>query len=291
MAQMPKNPLVATVVDPHERPRLDAAASGRFRSLHRDTVHEAIRAVRERPVNAVLLSPRRLSAAQMAGVATLVKGFPGVPAVAVLSEHDGLSSERLLEMGACGIRRAVDLSAREGWRELRELVADPASPTGSRILSEVIPALGTPTPDCQYFFEGLVRLAPGIATVRRLARRLGVTPSTLMSRFFRAELPSPKRYLAAVRLVYAAGLLATPGLSIADVAYRLEYSSPQSFGRHLRTVLGVTAVEFRRRFPFDVALEDLVARLIVPYRQRFSQFRPLDNGVTDPGYPWPRSFR
>jgi AraC-like DNA-binding protein len=227
----------------------------------------------------------------MAGVASLVKGFPGVPAVAVLSRHDGVSSERLLEMGACGIRRAVDLSDREGWRELRELVTDPASPAGSQILSEVIPALGIPTPDCQYFFEGLVRLAPGVTTVRKLAGRFGVAPSTLMSRFFRAELPSPKRYLASVRLVYASGMLEAPGLSLADVAYRLEYSSPQSFGRHLRTVLGVTAAEFRRRFPFRVVLEDFVARLIVPYRKRFRQFRPLDNGVTDPGHPWSRSYR
>lgn len=291
MGQRLSDLVVATVLDPQERPRLDAAASGRFRSLHTDTVHDVIRAVRERPVNAVLLSPRRVSSTQMAGVASLVQGFPGVPTVAVLSRHDGESSERLLELGACGIRRAVDLSAREGWRELRELVADPASPTGSRILARAIPALGAPSPDCQQFFEGLIRLAPAVTTVRKLASRLGATPSTLMSRFFRAKMPSPKRYLAAVRLVYAAGLLETPGLSIADVSYRLEFSSPQSFGRHLRTALGVTAAEFRRRFSFDVALEDFVARLIIPYRHRFRQFRPLDNGVTDPGHPWSRSHR
>jgi AraC-like DNA-binding protein len=214
-----------------------------------------------------------------------------VPTVAVLSRHDGRSSERLLELGACGVRRVVDLSHREGWRELRELVEDPASPTGSRILARTIPALGAPSPDCQYFFESLIRLAPGMTTVRKLASRLRVMPSTLMSRFFRAGIPSPKRYLAAVRLVYAAGLLETPGLSIADVSYRLEYSSPQSFGRHLRTALGVTAAEFRQRCSFDVSLTDFVARLIVPYRECFRHLRPLDNGVTDLGHVWLRSRR
>ncbi len=110
--------------------------------------------------------------------------------------------------------------------------------------------------------------------------------STFMSRFFRARLPSPKRYLAAVRLVYASGLLESPGLSIADVAYRLEYSSPQSFSRHLRTALGVTAGEFRGRYAFGVALDDFISRLIVPFRQRFRTFQPLDSGVGDHGHDW-----
>ena len=74
--------VVATVMDPLERPWLDAAATGRFRSVHADTVHEAIRAVRERPVSAVLLSPRRVRTCELGGVSSLIKGFPGVPAVA-----------------------------------------------------------------------------------------------------------------------------------------------------------------------------------------------------------------
>jgi AraC-like DNA-binding protein len=104
-----------------------------------------------------------------------------------------------------------------------------------------------------------------------------------MSRFFRAGVPSPKRYLAAVRVVYAAWYLEEPARSVADVAYVLEYSSPQSFGRHLRTVLGVTAVEFRRRFPFQTALEDFLVRLVLPNRSRFRTFRPFANGVRDLG--------
>lgn len=281
-----KGAVVATVMDPAERQRLDAAATGRFRSIHADTVYEAIRAVRERPVSAVLLSPRQVRACELGGVSSLVKGFPGVPAVAVLSRHDSTSSERLLALGACGVRKAVDLSGPGGWRELRDLVADPTSPTGSRILAGVIPALGRPSEDCRHFFEGLIRLAPAVSTARDLSVRLGVRSSTLMSRFLRAGAPSPKRYLAAVRLVYAAGLLESPGLSIVDVAYRLEYSSSQSFGRHIRTALGVTAAEFRRRYPFAAALDDFVARLIIPYRSGFRHLRPLEHGVADHGHRW-----
>jgi AraC-like DNA-binding protein len=279
----PARTLVATLLDPTERPRLDVAAEGRFATVHANTLPETLRTVRRNRVSAVLVSPSRIAREQLPGVARLVRGFPGIPTVAVLSRHDAVASERLLELGACGVRRMIDLGAREGWVRLRELLARPTGVTESLILSRVAPALGDAAVECRRFFEVLVRLAPGVTTVRSLARRVGVGASTFMSRFFRAGMPSPKRYLSAVRLVYAAGLLESPGLSVADVAYRLEYSSPQSFGRHLRTVLGVTAGEFRQRYPFDAALDDFIARLIVPFRPGFRTFRPLQNGVGDLG--------
>src|SRR5205809_476198 len=127
------------------------------------------------------------------------------------------------------------------------------------------------------------RPSPVLSTVRRLARHLRICSSTLMSRFYRANLPSPKTYLAGMRLVHAAYLFSNPGLSVADVAYRLDYSSPQSFGRHLKAMLGVTAGEFRRRFPFDVSLERYVDLLITPYRETLRAFCPLNAGLWDQG--------
>ena len=129
----------------------------------------------------------------------------------------------------------------------------------------------------------MIRLAPELPTVTALAQQLSVRPSTLMSRFARAGLPSPKNYLAAVRLLHAAFLFETAGLSVADVAYRLEYSSPQSFGRHLRAMLGLTALEFRRRFPFPVALERFVDLMMAPYREVWRTFHPLAAGSGESG--------
>jgi AraC-like DNA-binding protein len=278
--------VVATVIEPENRARLDAATQGCFHALHTESLRDAIRVVRERPVRAVLVSPGRLQREQVAGVAALVRSFPAVPTVAVVARHDASSSQRLLELGASGVSRVVDLCGREGWHQLRELVAEPSSPTGARILGRVMPALGDPSLDCRRFFDVMVRFAPGMPSVRSLARYLRVPPSTFMSRFFRAGLISPKRYLAATRLVYAAALFETSGFSIADVAYRLEYSSPQSLGRHLRAVAGLTANEFRRRYPFGKALDDYVSRLIVPFRGTFRTFHPLQTGVADFGHRW-----
>jgi AraC-like DNA-binding protein len=275
---------VATVLEPAMRTRLDAAAQGYFAAVHTDSLPAAVRAVRERPMHAVLLSPRVVGHDQLAAVGTLIARFPGVPAVAIVAEHDPVSSERLLQLGVCGVRRLVDVSARDGWHKLRALVTQPGGHTAARILGAVIPALGSPSPECWQFFELLVRIAPGVCTVRALARALRVRPSTFMSRFLRAALPSPKRYLAATRLLYAAALLEIPGFSVADAAYRLEYSSPQSFGRHVRAILGATASEFRRRYTLTVALDDYVNRLIAPYRAAFRGFNPLHHGVSETGH-------
>ena len=148
-----------------------------------------------------------------------------------------------------------------------------------------MPELGEPPPseETRLFFEAVARLAPALSTVRSLARHLRVQPSTLMSRFHRAGIPSPKSYLAGMRLLHAAFLFQNPGLSVSDVAYRMDYSSPQSFGRHLRAVLGVTAGEFRRRFPFDVALARYIDLLVTPYREALRAFHPFNAGSWDQG--------
>lgn len=275
---------VATVLEPSDRARVDAAAGGRVTTIHAESVPDAIRAVRERPVQAVLLSPTHVPREHVPSVAALVRAFPGVQAVAVVSRHDPSAAERLLALGASGIHTLLDLTRREGWGELRETLCHPTSPATAAILGQVMPDLADASPDCRLWFETMIRLAPGTPTVRRLCERLGVHPSSFVSRFFRAALPSPKRYLAAVRLLYVAALLESRGLSVADAAYRLEYSSPQSFGRHLRTVTGLTASEFRRSMPLPRALADFRARLLHPYRAVLRAFHPLEpQGSVAPG--------
>lgn len=266
---------VAAVLLPGERPRVDAAGSGCFAVLHRDTIPDAVRVVRERSVDAVLVSVHRCGPEQMEAVGHLVREFPGIPTVALLSQHDPGSTEMLLRLGASGVRQVVDVTSPSGWNRLRTVVGQPATRAVSRIQAPILKALEHAPPDSRLFIEAMIRLAPDTPTVTALAERLYVRPSTLMSRFARAGLPSPKNYLAAIRLLHAAHLFEASGLSVADVAYRLEYSSPQSFGRHLRAMLGVTALEFRRRFPFPVALERFVDLMIEPYREVWREFHPM----------------
>lgn len=283
---------VCTLLPPSERHRFEAVGDGCFVSVHADSCREVLSAARRRRVDAIVLSVHRCGGNDLPAVARLVREFPAIPAVALVSRHDHHATETLLRLGASGVRAAVDCTEASGWRRLRDLVGQPASPVAARILQQLIPALGDEIPeDARLFFEALTRLAPVLRTVRALARHLRIAPSTLMSRFLRAALPSPKTYLAGMRLVHASDLFRNPGLSVADVAYRLDFSSPQSFSRHLKAMLGVTAGEYRRRFPFEVALARYVDLLITPHRETFRAFRPINVGVGDQGSDAATVFR
>ena len=268
-------PVIAAVLRPEERSRVEAAGTGWFSLVHRESIPDAIRAVRERPVDAVLLSVHQCGDRAMDALPALVSGFPGIPTVALVSRHDSRGSEALLQLGAGGVRQVIDVTGPDGWQRLRQVLGQTATRDAARIQGPVLLALGPIAPDAQLFFEVLIRLAPDLSTARQLADRLGVRCTTLMSRFMRADLPSPKSYLAAMRLLHATLLFERPGHTIADVAYRLDYSSPQSFGRHVRALLGITSSELRRRFPFERALERFVLLMVQPYRDAWAGFRPL----------------
>lgn len=274
VASATRPPLVAAVLRPDERTRVEAAGTGWFSLLHGETIPDAIRSVRERPVDAVLVSVHRCSR-ELEALDHLVRGFPGIPTVALISRHDAEGTEALLHLGASGVRQVVDVTGPEGWHRLRQVLGQPVTRDVARIQQPVLLALGEVPPDTRLFFEALIRLAPDIPTARQLADRVGVRCTTLMSRFGRAGLPSPKSYLAAMRLVHAALFFERPGYTVADVAYRLDYSSPQSFGRHVRALLGITTSELRRRFPFEQAVTRFIEMMVVPYREVWPQFRPL----------------
>jgi AraC-like DNA-binding protein len=274
---------VATVLTPAERPRVDAAGEGLYRAIHRDTVEDVIRDLKERRAGAVLVSVSRCCDSQAtARMATVVREFPRVPAVVLLTQFESDSAHAVLALGRCGISQLVDVRQPTGWRDLRTaLMADRGDEIRRLALSQLSTDLAGAPEDCWRFFESIFGSGTGVSTIRTLARQLSVLPSTLMSRFFRAGLPAPKRYLTFARLVRAARLFENPGLSIANVANHLDYSSPQSFGRHVRTLINMTALEFRQRYDGEGMLHYFREQLVLPYAITLRQFRPL---VAQPGW-------
>ena len=274
----PLTPTVAAVLDPQERSRVDAAGSGCFVLIHRESVRDAIRVVRERPVDAILVSVRRCAGEAPALLEQFSRAFPAIPTVALVTQREPGDAEALLRLGATGVRQVVDATDPSGWRRLREVLGAPPTERSLAVLVPVLAALGPLQAGSRRFWEELIRSAPHTTTVRRLARRLAITPSTFVSRFVRAGLPSPKDHLVAVRLCHAAKLFDEGDLTVADVAYRLDYASPQSFGRHLRVVLGITPSEFRSRYPFCVVLDRFLDRMVRPHAEVWRTFKPLAPG-------------
>lgn len=279
MSHEPKSnadlPPIATLLTPEERLRVDAAGEGYYRALHRETVDDVIRDLKSRQVHAVLVSVSCASKFTTR-VASLVREFPRIPAVALLSEFELRTPQAVLALGQCGIKRLIDVRHAAGWRELRgALMADTGDAGHRSVLGQLAIDLAGAPNDCWHFFETIFTCSPRLGNVRLLARHLDVTASTLMSRFFRAGVPTPKRYLATARLVRAARLFENSGFSIANVANHLDYSSPQSFGRHVRTLLDITAGEFRERYDSASMFAKFRADLIIPYVEELHTLKPL----------------
>jgi AraC-like DNA-binding protein len=264
------------MLTPTERIRVDAAGEGSYRALHRDTVAELVQDLKSNRASAVVLSLTRCDQYSRAGVAALVREFPRVPTVALLTQLDRSTPHTMLSLGSTGVRQLVDVRDADGWRELRSyLLAARGEDIQREALSRLALDLTGVPPDCWRFFEALFSMPGRVATVRVLSRRLDVVPSTLMSRFFRAELPAPKQYLALARLVRAARLFENPGFSVANVSNHLDYSSPQSFGRHVRTLMHMTAVQFRDQFDGEGMLQNFRDTLVLPHLDKLRQLRPL----------------
>ena len=267
---------VVTVLTPTERTRLDAAGAGLYQSIHRDSIDDVIRDVRESRAAAVVLSVNYCERNSTEPVATMVREFPRVPTLALLSELGPRTPQTLLSLGSTGVRRLIDVRDAAGWRSLRSALSDERGNSIQRVaLRRLADDLADATPDCWRFFESLFLCPSWMSTTRELAERLDVLPSTLMSRFFRARIPAPKRYLAMARLVRAAHLFENRGFSVANVANHLEYSSPQSFGRHVRAMLGVPPLEFRDQFDGERMLERFRADLVLPYIDQLKHLAPL----------------
>jgi AraC-like DNA-binding protein len=277
-ATAPAEPLthVTTVLTPAERIRVDAAGEGLYRSIHRDSVDDVMRDVRDARAAAVVLSVSYCERSPSEPVATMVREFPRVPTLALLSELGPRTPQTLLSLGTSGVRRLIDVRDGSGWRLLRSALTDECGNTVQRFaLGRLAQDLEGASPDCWRFFQALFLSPPSVCTVRKLARSLGILPSTLMSRFFRACLPAPKRFLAMARLVRAARLFENRGFSVANVANHLEYSSPQSFGRHVRTILHLTAVEFRDRYDSAAMLDRFREELVLPHVAALRRLSPL----------------
>lgn len=270
------SPVIATVLGHDDRHRVDAAGEGLYRVRHVDRPEELLPLLRRGGADVVLVGMDRCDASVPKTLARLAREFPRVPAVAILSADTPGATPAALAMGQAGVRRIVDVRTPGGWHALRHLLAQERQGMAERRMAatvrEVLPGAHE---DLRRFFDVLIDGAEKVRTVRQLSARLGVRAPSLTSRFFRAGIPAPKRFLAMARLIRAAALLENPGMSIAQAAYRLGYSSPQCFNRHVRRWTGTSAYRFRHAHGLDGMLRHFRDVLLVPHREALQALRPL----------------
>jgi hypothetical protein len=287
---MPARMLVSTMLTAPERSRVDAAGTGAYDVVHRDSIEEVVGDVRARRARAVVVSVaccQPPDIARLEGrIATIVRDFPRVTALALLSEPTTNAPSALLLLGRSGIRTLVDARRPDGWRVLRDALTE-RSAIGTDIVSSAVAQLTTDLydvpADCRRFFLALFPASETLTTVAQLGRALDVLPSTLISRFARCGLPSPKIYLSWARFVCAAALFEDPGVSLSAGATALEYSSPQAFSRHLQLHLRLTVSAFRRTYNGATMLERFRHDLVLRHLASLRTFRPVMGARTRGG--------
>src|SRR5438067_1972607 len=114
---------VSTMLTPTERIRVDAAGEGSYRAMHRDSVAEVVHDIRTSRVGAVLVSVARCDQRSKHGVAALVREFPRIPTVALLTQLDRQTPLAMMSLAPTGIRQLVDVREPDGWRGLRALLS------------------------------------------------------------------------------------------------------------------------------------------------------------------------
>lgn len=282
--------LVSTILTAAEQRRVDAIGADRYDVVHRASVDQVMEDVRSRWARGVIISVARCHSADTASlegtVARIVRDFPHVATIALLSEATAAAAPALLLLGRSGIRTVADTRWPEGWRTLRDALETRAAALDIAVAAaaQLAADLHDASTDCRRFFLTLFAMEHHVGRVRELARLLAVVPSTLISRFARSALPSPKTYLAWARLVRAAALLEQPGVSIAAMVAALDYSSPQAFTRHLRLFLGLTPPTFRESYRGRTMFDRFRQELVLPHLATLNRFRPLvGSGAGGPG--------
>lgn len=108
-----------------------------------------------------------------------------------------------------------------------------------------------------------------------VALALGIVETTMNSRFVRAGLPSPSVLLARARLIRIGQLITTGGFSVSDASMITRWGSPQSLGRHIRAVRGITAREFAYQFEMQGEVASYLKQLVDPHIKTWRIFDPF----------------
>src|SRR3954466_9115509 len=100
---------VSTFLTPAERMRVDAAGEGSYRAIHRDDVAELVGDIKAKRADAVLVSVARCEGPMQPRISAMVREFPRVSTVALVSTASPDAPRVALSLGSSGITQLVDV--------------------------------------------------------------------------------------------------------------------------------------------------------------------------------------
>ena len=265
---------IVTLLEPPLRSRIESAVRERVQVVHANDLPAASSFGNRNELGTLLVSPSMAKPGWNEVLKEFLISRPGFVAVAIIRDDAIPVPDVILRLGTCGVQAILNLSRPRDWEKLRSIVNEPNGEAAATIVEHFRPILGAIGEDAERFFLYLIRWCPNITSVRQLSRKMSVNPQTLTSRFCRARLPSVKFYLAAFRLLHATFILRERRSSIANASSLLFYSSPQSFSRHVKSFLGVSASNLKDLHGFEGLLRNVLDRLFLPHQSELRTLRP-----------------
>lgn len=263
--------LVLAAVSDIQYQRLRGAVGPDFVLARAPTWDDALETIRGRPVEIAVVDPM-LGGAKGREVERLRVLFPSLPLILYMPALTAELVPVLLTMGKCGIEQVVMSGTEDHPQRLRAMLADQrAHASSQRLFDQLNVALAALPNELRWVLENTLRTPGAVQTIQQMAAQARVDRGTCTRWFARAGLPSPRKILAAARVLYAHRLLQDPGFTIEDVAERLGYAQAKTLQQHARNYLGLTAGEMRLSLTPDEAIAVIVRDFLTPARRRAAE--------------------
>ena len=256
--------LVLAAVPDIQFHKLRRAVAARFVVAHARSWDVVLSAIRSRPVEIAVVDPLLSGEPRGQEIERLRVLFPSLPLI-LYSALTPQVAAVLLGLGQRGIRHVVFARFDDHPARLREVIESEEMHAASHQLLGQLAAALEPLPrEMRWVLEEVLRTPGEVQTIQQVAARARVDRGTCARWFARAGLPSPRHFLAAMRVLYAHRLLQDPGFTIEDVAERLGYAQAKTLQQHARTYLGLTAGEMRLSLTPDDAAHRILDRFLAP---------------------------
>jgi AraC-like DNA-binding protein len=276
------------LVVPADRPTLAAWVTPREHSVLVARVADRVTLVPSRDVAAIreafatgrahgaIVSAALLDPAYTIQLAQLHRAFPHLPLVGLVTQDaEEPVVSRAGALGRLGAESVADLRMGQGgWAPFNKALDRMPTPVVLRATALVQEALGTDVTEGWLRFIAAAFLGDAVM-VRDIALQGGAHPSAFTGRFYRAKLPSPRRYIEMGFIARFAYLAETTSWSVHAIARSIEASSPQSLGRMIKRLTGLSPVQWRLENGLASVLADFSTRLIKAHLRALRHFDPF----------------
>ena len=220
-------------------------------------------AIREQPVDLIVLDPRTSGGIELGQARELLAMHPTLPVV-VYTTLAADSMQATVMLAKLGVQHVVLRGFDDEPRRFRQMLSQlPAARLSHAVLQHVLPHLDDAP---VLFVRAITRLfeAPQeFEGVDELAEASGMTRRSLDRWFERSGLTSARTMILVARLTRAKHYMGDPGFLLEDIARKLGYSSIRRFARQVRAATGMTPSTMRTAFTpeeFTLRMANIVCR-------------------------------